>query len=158
NGPLVTRTGRSDRDDHPEDVIVAGRGLVPRDLGERVRIGSGPVLVVETASHASAVDPPGAGRAADRLVVRDDRAEEDNNAIRRAGSGWRVAVEDAATQGIPPFGASAPGPTRGHVAADNAVAEFEGRGEWTQGGRAAVEDAAAERVAPVGASAAGAGG
>src|SRR5262245_36306520 len=97
----------SDRRHDAEDVVVAGRGLVALDPGERVREGDGPGLVVEAAPLAATDAAASARCAADGLVVGDVCAEEDKHAVRRAGGRRRVAVEDAAAEGVPPVTAHA---------------------------------------------------
>src|ERR1051326_6774911 len=88
----------SDRSHGAKDVVVAGRGLVPLDLGVFIREGDGPDLVVETTSLAEADGAASARRAAVGLVVGDGRAEELQD--RGAGHGDRVAVEDAAAEAV----------------------------------------------------------
>src|SRR5439155_4331887 len=131
-----------------EDVVVAGRGLVPLDLGVGIHERDGPGLVVEAASHAEAAGTADARRAADGLVVGDLRADEVKD--RGAGNGDRVAVEDAAAESVPPVAAQAPGPARGPVATDGAVDEREGGGLSAL--EPAVEGAAAEGGAAVAAA------
>src|SRR5262245_53312848 len=116
-------------------------------MGERVHLSDCPGLIIEATPYADPGDTTGAGRAADGLVGRDVRAVEIQDREGIGGDqppgGGRVAIEDAAAQGVAAVAAHAAGPTLGQVAANGAADEFEGR---RLDGEPAVIDAAADGV------------
>src|SRR5262249_59837868 len=109
--PQRSPARRSDRRHGAEDVVVAGRGRVPRDLGECVHEGIRPGVVGESAPLAQAGDAAGTRRPADGLVVGDRVGGEGDN----AGRGVVEAVEDAAPLPVPAVRPGTAGATLGQV-------------------------------------------
>src|SRR5438309_2077364 len=101
-------------DEAAEDIVVAGRRLVPADHDAAVN--EDRCRVVNATPDALAGDAAGARRASVGTIAR-------NVGVADRGGGRAKAVEQATAQAVAPVAADASGPAIGAIGADIAVGQ-----------------------------------